>query len=65
MLFITGLIGLLSLCVLIIAYSFGTAGFICNRYLCWCLPITQLHLWIICCICFWNESVGSLFSATI
>jgi len=49
------------------AYSFGAAGFICNRYLlvCWCLPITQLHLWIICCICFWNGSVGSLSSATI
>jgi len=43
MLFITGLIGLLSL-GFNHGIQFGGAGFISNRYLCWFLPITQLHL---------------------
>ena len=48
MLFIIGLIGWLSLSILIIALSYGAAGCICSKYLCWCLSITELHFWIIC-----------------
>jgi hypothetical protein len=40
----TGLLGLLSLRILIMELSFRAGGFICSKYLCWCLSITNLRL---------------------
>ena len=65
MLLITGLRGLSSLCVLIKALSFGAMGFICSKYFCCFLSIIALHLCIVCWICFWNDSVGSLLISII
>jgi len=61
-LFITGRMGSPSLCVFMCALSLGGVGFICIKYL--CLPFSSVngwHCWRACWICFWRESVGSLF----
>ena len=59
-LFITGLIGLLSLCVLMCILSFGAIGFMFVRYLYVFLSTSNFHLWIVCWICLWYLSVRSL-----
>jgi hypothetical protein len=45
MLFITGLMGLYSLCILIRALSIGAMGFICIMYFCRFLSITVLFIY--------------------
>jgi len=60
-LFITGLIVSLSLCVCMYILSFGAIGFMFVRYLYVCLSTSKLHLWIACWICLCYLSVGSLF----
>jgi len=52
-LFITGLIGLFSLCVFMYMLSLGAAGFILIKFLCVCLSINVLHFCIVCWICLW------------
>jgi len=60
-LFITGLIGSLSLCVFMYILSFGAIGFMFVRYLYIFLSTSKLHLWIVCWVCLWYFLVGSLF----
>ena len=59
-LIITGLMGAFSLCVLIYALSCGALGFMLMMYLCVIFSTSVLHC-IMCWICFWYLSVGSLF----
>ena len=61
-LFTTGLIGSLSLCVFMHLLSFVAVGFIFTKYLCDCLSTSVLHFWSACWICFWYVSEESLFN---
>lgn len=47
MLFISGLMGLSSLCIFIKALRFGAIGFICVKYFRWFLSTTVLHLYLL------------------
>jgi len=60
-LFITGQMGSPSLRVFIYALRLGAVGFIFIRYLCLPFSIHGWHFWRACWICFWKESVVSLF----
>jgi hypothetical protein len=47
----SGLMGLLSLCLSILALSAGALGFMCVMYLCRCLLTGLLHVCNTCCTC--------------
>ena len=57
--------GLTSLCALIKALRLGAVSFICTWCLCCFLSIILLHLWIVCWMCLWKESVEFLSNVII